>query len=49
MLDNHLCIVFAQEHFNPLGIIRSLGEKGISPVYIAVKRKTDIGTQAWRI
>lgn len=43
MLDNHLCIVFAQEHFNPLGIIRSLGEKGISPVYIAVKRKTDIG------
>lgn len=43
MLDNHPCIVFAQEHFNPLGIIRSLGEKGINPIYIAIKRKADIG------
>lgn len=34
----HVCIVFAQEHYNPLGLIRSLGENGIYPVYISVKR-----------
>ncbi len=25
----HLCIVFALEHYNPLGQVRSLGEMGI--------------------
>lgn len=32
-------IVFAQEHYNPLGLIRSLGENGINPIFISVKRK----------
>lgn len=39
MIQNHKVIVFAQEHYNPLGLIRSLGENGINPIYISVKRK----------
>lgn len=31
---DHLHIVFAQDHYNPLGVIRSLGECGISPVVV---------------
>ena len=33
-LLNHKFIVFCQDHYNPLGIIRSLGEKGIRPFVI---------------
>lgn len=42
MLNNyngHKVIVFALEHYNPLGHIRSLGENGINPIYISVKRR----------
>lgn len=37
MWKNHLCIVMAIEHYNPLGVIRSLGEAGVKPVFIAIK------------
>jgi len=37
--NEHKVIVFALEHYNPLGHIRSLGEKGINPIYISVKRR----------
>lgn len=37
--NGHTVIVFAQEHYNPLGLIRSLGENGINPVYVSVKRR----------
>lgn len=37
--NNHLVIVFALEHYNPLGHIRSLGENGINPIYVSVKRR----------
>lgn len=30
----HKCIVFCADHYNPLGICRSLGEKGISPIVV---------------
>lgn len=33
---DHLHIVFCQDHYNPLGVIRSLGEEGIKPVVILV-------------
>lgn len=33
---NHKCIVFCGDHYNPLGIIRSLGEIGIHPIAILV-------------
>lgn len=37
--NGHTVIVFAQEHYNPLGLIRSLGENGVTPVYFSVKRR----------
>lgn len=37
--NGHIVIVFALEHYNPLGLIRSLGENGINPVYFSVKRR----------
>ncbi|MDE7154160.1 MAG: ATP-grasp domain-containing protein [Muribaculaceae bacterium] len=49
MTDNykgHLCIVFALEHYNPLGQIRSLGKMGICPVYISVKRRYEVATKS---
>ena len=39
MLKEHLFIVFSKEHYNSLGVIRSLGKKGIESVYIAEKAK----------
>ena len=37
MWKDRLCIVLAIEHYNPLGVIRSLGEAGVKPVFIAIK------------
>lgn len=33
-ISNHKCIVFCADHYNPLGICRSLGEEGISPIVV---------------
>lgn len=43
-MNGHIVIVFALEHYNPLGLIRSLGENNIYPVYIAVKRREPIAS-----
>lgn len=40
--NNHKVIVFALEHYNPLNMIRALGEQGINPIYISVKRKYEV-------
>lgn len=32
----HLHIVLAQDHYNPLGVVRSLGEEGIHPIVILI-------------
>ena len=42
--NDHLVIVFALEHYNPLGLIRSLGENGIYPVYFSIKRRQEVAT-----
>ena len=42
----HEFIVFAYDHYNPLGVIRSLGENGIKPIFIAVKHKVDLGIKS---
>ena len=42
MLSDHKCIVFAIEHYNPLGIVRSLGRNGILAEVIAVKGKAEL-------
>ena len=36
-LKEHEFVVFGVEHYNPLGVIRSLGEYGIQPVAIVIK------------
>lgn len=43
---NNIVIVFALEHYNPLGLIRGLGENGINPIFIAVKRKGDTAARS---
>jgi len=45
-INGHLCIVFAQEHYNPLGLIRGLGENGIFPVYVSIKRRGEVATKS---
>lgn len=37
-------IVMAIEHYNPLGVIRSLGEAGINPVFIAVSGRVPVAS-----
>ena len=34
----HLHILFGHDHYNPLGVVRSLGEDGISPVVILISK-----------
>lgn len=46
MLTCHKFIVFALEHYNPLGMIRGLGCMGIHPIYISVKRRYEIATKS---
>lgn len=46
MYKNHLVIVFAIDHYNPLGVIRSLGENGINPIYIAIKHRVELGVKS---
>lgn len=40
----HLVIIIALEHYNPLGMIRTFGENGIHPIYIGVKYRTRIAS-----
>ena len=46
MYKNHLVIVFAMDHYNPLGVIRSLGENGINPVFIAIRHRAELGVKS---
>ena len=46
MWNQHLFIVFAIEHYNPLGVIRVLGFEGIRPVYIAIKGRSDVSSHS---
>ena len=48
-IKKHEFIVFAMDHYNPLGLIRSLGEEGIKPIMIAEKSKTDISSYSMYI
>lgn len=38
-LKNHLVIVIALEHYNPLSQLRALGENGVRPVFIAINHR----------
>lgn len=39
-------IVFGIEHYNSLGIIRSLGEEGITPDFIAIEGKANVASSS---
>ena len=41
-LKKHKFIVLGAEHYNPLGIVRSLGEEGIKPIVVTRKSKLKI-------
>ena len=43
-IKKHLFIVMGYEHWNPLGVIRSLGENGIYPVVMLVKSDVRIAS-----
>lgn len=46
MLEERKFIVFALEHYNPLGMIRSFGVMDIYPIYISVKRRYEIANKS---
>lgn len=41
-IKEHLHILLCEEHFNPLGIVRTLGEYGIKPILIVIKNKRPV-------
>ena len=41
-LKKHKFIVFGAEHYNPLGIVRSLGEEGIKPIVVTLNSKLKV-------
>ncbi len=41
-LRNHKCIVFGGDHYNPLGICRSLGEEGIRVYYVLIGKESTL-------
>lgn len=46
MLQDQLVIVFAIEHYNPLGVIRTLGKRGIRPDFIAEKGRVRLSSKS---
>lgn len=45
-IKEHLHILLCEEHFNPLGIIRTLGEYGIKPILIVLKNTRPIASKS---
>ena len=44
-IDEHKVIVIGEEHYTPLGVIRSLGEAGVNPIaYIKKNKRTKIAS-----
>lgn len=46
MLKKHKFIVMGYEHYNPLGVIRSLGENGIYPIVIMLNANMKIASSS---
>lgn len=44
--SNVKCVVFCGEHYNPLGVIRSLGENGYRPDAIVVRSRTPLASHS---
>jgi len=46
MIQDHQFIVFGVEHYNPLTVIRTLGVRGIYPVFIGIKNKSRVASKS---
>ena len=46
MSQDQIIIVFAIEHYNPLGVIRTLGKRGIRPDYIAERGRVRLSSKS---
>ncbi len=46
IFHDHLVIMMTKEHYNSLSMIRSLGKRGINPIYIAIKGKGKIASSS---
>lgn len=46
MIQDQIVIVFAIEHYNPLGVIRTLGKRGIRSDYIAEKGRVRLSSKS---
>ena len=46
MKTDRVFIVFGIDHYNPLGAIRSLGENGVAPVFIAIPGRAKIASSS---
>ena len=45
-LKQHKFIVMGYEHYNPLGVIRSLGENGIRPIVMMLKSDVKLAAKS---
>lgn len=45
-LQEYNFVVFAEEHYNSLGVIRSLGEAGLNPIGIIIKNKIKLTSKS---
>ena len=45
-IKSHKHILFCAEHYNPLGIVRSLGEAGVSPLAIILRSNMQITSRS---
>ena len=46
MLKNRKVIVFGIDHYNPLGVLRSLGENGINADYICIPGRAPVASSS---
>jgi D-aspartate ligase len=45
-VKEELFIIFGMEHYNPLGVIRTLGEYAIHPIFIALKGRSLVSSKS---
>ena len=46
MFKNRVFIVFGIDHYNPLGVLRSLGENGINAIYICIPGRAPVASSS---
>ena len=44
ILRKHQVIVVSLEHYNPLGVLRTLGENGVEPIFIGIDYRVPVAS-----